>query len=456
MPHAHTIEANPHWLPLNTRRSLSHIPGHRGWPVVGNTLEVLKDPLEYHRRMNERHGPVYRSNTLGAESVVLLGPDANELVLFDKERNFSSEQGWGPYLNLLFPRGLMLMDFEKHRTDRKALSVAFKPEPMRHYAARFDRGVAAALPRWAGRSIRFYDEIKRLSLDLAADCFLGVPLGLEAQRINKAFVDQLRASVSIIRTPLPGTAMRRGVKAREYLVDYFRREIPARRNDEGQDFFSQFCRATGEDDRLLADEAITDHMNFLMMAAHDTITSSATTLVMMLGRHPWWQERLREEVLSLGRGDDGVPQSELDRMVLTEYAFKEALRIMPPVPSIPRRAMRDFSFGGYHIPAGSFVGVIVTHTHQMAEHWPDPGRFDPMRFAPENAKGRHRFAWVPFGGGAHMCIGLHFATQQIRLLMAHLLRRYRIEPEPSAGEKWSIFPIPRPKDSLPVRMVPLS
>ena len=254
---------------------------------------------------------------------------------------------------------------------------------------------------------------------------------------------------------MPGTSMRRGVKARAYLVDYFTREIPRRRAGSGQDFFSQFCRTTDEAGQPLSDEAIVDHMNFLMMAAHDTITSSATSLVMLLGRHVEWQERLREEVLALGSNDGGVPYEQLDRLVLTEWAFKEALRLMPPVPSIPRRALRDFDFGGYHIPGGTFVGVNTAYTHMMPEHWPEPEVFDPTRFSPEAAKGRHRFAWVPFGGGAHMCIGLHFATMQIRILMAHLLSRYRIELAPGAGDDWQIFPIPRPKDGLPVTFRPL-
>ena len=75
-----------------------------------------------------------------------------------------------------------------------------------------------------------------------------------------------------------------------------------------------------------------------------------------------------------------------------------------------------------------------------------------MRFTPEASKGRHRFAWVPFGGGAHMCIGLHFATMQMKLLMAHLLTRYRIEADAGSGAAWQFFPIPRPKDGLPVRL----
>ncbi len=456
MPYAHTIEGNPHWLPLNPRRAIGKIPGESGWPVVGNTFEVLRDPLAFTRRMSAKYGRVYRNNSFGGHSVVLLGPDANELVLFDKDKNFSSEQGWGPVLNLVFPRGLMLMDFEKHRADRKALSVAFKPEPMKHYAEQLDAGIAAQVGAWANTPMRFYDRVKALSLDLAATSFLGVPLGPEAATINRAFVDEVAASISPIRTPLPGTSMRRGVKAREYLVDFFTREVPARRTGDGQDFFSQFCRATDEDGEPLAADAIVDHMNFLMMAAHDTITSSATSMVMLLGRNVEWQDRLREEVLSLGSNDGSVPHGQLDRLVLTEYAFKEALRMMPPVPSIPRRALRDFDFGGYHIPAGSFIGVNTAYTHKMAEHWPDAETFDPMRFSPEVSKGRHRFAWVPFGGGAHMCIGLHFATMQIRILMAHLLSRYRIELDDGAGEEWNIFPIPKPKDGLPLKFVPIS
>ena len=454
MSHAMLQNASAHWLPRQQKGALDHIPGNYGLPFVGNTFKLLADPIAFSENMAARYGPVYRNRALGGTGINLLGPDANELVLFDRDKIFSSEQGWGPVLNLLFPRGLMLMDFDKHRADRKTLSVAFKPEPMRHYATELDTGIAAAIGGWAGQTLRFYDVVKKLTLDLAATSFLGVPLGAEADKINQAFVDEVQASVSPIRKPWPGTQMRKGVRARAYLVDFFEREIPARRTGDGQDFFSQFCRATDDDGAPLTALAIADHMNFLMMAAHDTITSSATSLVMLLARNPEWQERLREEVAAL---DPAVPLTEqLDRLILTEYAFKESLRMMPPVPSIPRRALKDFSFGGYDIPAGTSVGTAITYTHRMAEYWPDPDKFDPLRFTPEASKGRHRFAWVPFGGGAHMCIGLHFATMQMRLLIAHLLTRYRIEAAAGSGDAWQVFPIPRPKDGLPVTFVPLA
>ncbi|MEG3149335.1 cytochrome P450 [Sphingomonas sp. ZT3P38] len=453
---AHSFKANPHWLPRQKKRAVAAIPGEDGLPFIGNTLRMLRDPMAFGHHMVSSYGRVFRNHAFGGPTVSLMGPEANELVLFDRDKLFSSEQGWGPMLNLLFPRGLMLMDFEKHRADRKVMAVAFKPEPMRHYAEALNAGIAHTVAGWGGKPMRFYDAIKALTLDLAADSFLGMPLGPEADRINQAFVDEVQASVAPIRIPLPGTPMRKGVKARAYLIDLFKREIPKRRSGEGQDFFSQFCRATDEAGQPLPDDAIADHMNFLMMAAHDTITSSATSLVMLLGRNPEWQDRLREEIAGLGLNDaEGLPYGQLDRLVLTDYAFKEALRMIPPVPSLPRRALRAFEFGGHHIPAGTMIGVSVGYTHGMAEHWPAPEKFDPLRFTPEASKGRHKYAWVPFGGGAHMCLGLHFATMQIRILMAQLLSRYRIELDEGAGAEWQAWPIPRPKDGLPVRFVPL-
>lgn len=104
-----------------------------------------------------------------------LGPDANERVLFERERVLV-RTGLGATDRLLFPRGLML-DFDAHRADRRVLAVAFKPEPMRHYATALDAGIARAVAGWGDRPLRFYDAIKALTFDLAADSFLHMPLG---------------------------------------------------------------------------------------------------------------------------------------------------------------------------------------------------------------------------------------------------------------------------------------
>ena len=450
--HAPAEIAPRHWREdVLTDADIAHIPGEAGLPVVGNTFRMLADPHAFTRRMVETYGRVYKSKAFGGWNIAMVGADANELVLFDREKLFSSEQGWGPILDRLFPRGLMLMDFDHHRADRRALSIAFKPGPMRHYAGSLNRGIAQAVKDWGGAPMQFYPAIKQLTLDLAADSFIGIPWGPEADRINQAFVYMVQASVAPIRTPLPFTLMRKGVKGREFLVDYFTRETRRRRAEGGgQDMFSQFATATREDGSMLPVDEVVDHMNFLMMAAHDTITSSATTLVWLLAKHPEWQERLRAEITAITGGSGDIGYDDLGRLELTEMAFKEALRMIPPVPSTPRRALREFEFGGYRIPAGAPVGINAQFVHRMEEYWPDPARFDPMRFTPEAVKGRHKYAWIPFGGGAHMCLGLHFAYMQVKVLMAQLLTRYEIAIEHGYEPQWQPWPIPRPKDGLKV------
>jgi cytochrome P450 len=246
--------------------------------------------------------------------------------------------------------------------------------------------------------------------------------------------------------------MGRGVAGRNYLVKLFTAETLKRREGGGgQDMFSQFANATREDGSLLDVDQVVDHMIFLMLAAHDTITSGASSLLHFLILNPEWQGKLRAEAMAATGGKGGLPYDRLGEMTLTEMAVKEALRLIPPVPSTPRRALRDFTFQGHCIPAGTPVSISASLTHKLPEHWPEPERFDPMRFTPEASAKRHKYAWIPFGGGAHMCLGLHFAYMQVKVLMAHLLTRYALSYEPGYEAPWAPWPIPKPKDGMRVR-----
>ncbi len=447
--------ANPHWTPRAKVGDLAHIPGENGPPIIGTTLRVLRDPPGYGDYMIENYGKVFRTNAFGNPTVTMIGAEANELILFDREKLFSSEQGWGPVLNMLFPRGLMLMDFDHHRLDRKALGIAFKPEPMRAYAQEMNAIFAKQLPSWRGE-MAFYPAIKQLTLDVAAESFLGIPLGPEADKINTAFVDMVQAAVGIVRAPLPFTKMGKGVAGRKYLINYFGPQIEERRRNENrQDMFSQFCRARREDGEYMTDGELIDHINFLMMAAHDTITSSVTAMIWQLAKHPEWQEKLREECLSIAPAGSAISHDDLAKFELTEYAFKESLRLIPPVPSVPRRALRGFDFMGHHIPAGSAVSISPSYVHTMEEYWEKPNEFDPMHFTPDKVKARHKYAWVPFGGGAHMCLGLHFAYMQTKIFMHHLLTNVRVEIADGYAPEWQAWPIPKPKDGLRIKLTAL-
>lgn len=438
--------------------ALTHIPGTDGWPILGNTLQLLADPKGSVERYAAKYGLVYRNRAFGGRTISLLGPQANEFVLFDQAKIFSSTYGWGPILELLFPRGLMLLDFDIHRLHRKALSVAFKSGPMKSYLEGLNRGIAAGIAGWRATSpdLRFYPAIKQLTLDLAAAAFLGAEIGPDVAAIKRAFIDMVAASVAVVRSPLPGTQMYRGVKGRQFMIDFFGRQIAARRSGDGEDIFTQLCKTTTDDGALLSPQEIIDHMSFLMMAAHDTLTSSLTSFVYFLTINPDWQQRLREEALGLGLAKgEPLPYERLEDMPLTEMAFKEALRLIPPVPSIPRCAMRDTEFAGFHIPAGARVAINTLFTHHMPDVWPQPEKFDPLRFTEQASRDRHKYAFVPYGGGAHMCIGLHFAYMQAKCFAYHLLTTTQVSAAPDYRPNWKLWPIPQPRDGLPVTLTRL-
>src|SRR6201746_2135152 len=437
------------------RAALAHIPGDEGWPVIGRTLAVLADPKGEVERMAAKYGMVYRTMVLGETSLSALGPEANELLLFDQTKLFSSTYGWEIVLGRLFPRGLMLLDFDEHRLPRRALSVAFKSDSMKSYLAALDKGIAARVAQWKAQPgpMLFYPAMKQLTLDLAATSFLGAEIGPEVDEITRAFVDMVAASISVIRKPLPFTKMARGVRGRERIVAYFSEQIPIRRAKGGEDLFSHLCQATHEDGALLSTQDIVDHMSFLMMAAHDTLTSSLTSFIGALAANPQRQQKPRGEVKPLDLTPDEAPTfDKLEAMPLSEMAFKEAMRMKPPVPSIPRRATRDFTFKGYAIPAGTMTSANPLFTHHMPDIWPDPEAFDPMRFTDEAQRARHRFAWVPFGGGAPMCLGLHFAYRQAKCFARHFLQNLSVSLEPGYTPQWQMWPIPKPKDGLRVTL----
>lgn len=437
--------------PLSIRH-LQHLPGTDGLPLVGHLPWFLHDARNNQRLAHARFGRCYRAKFFTAGTALLLGEEALELVLRDRDRVFSSELGWGFSLRKLFPRGLMLRDFDDHRHHRRILQVAFRRRALEGYLDRMGETVARRLPQW-GRDpeILLYPRIKQLTLDVAARIFLGLSLGPRADRLNEAFVATVAASLGIWRVPMPGSAMARGVAARRELAQFLRSLIPSRRRDEGTDMLSELCRARDDDGRMLDDGEIVDHMIFLLMAAHDTVTSALTTTAYYLAAHPRWQSRLREASEALGTDRPG--HDELAGLVLHQHAFQEALRLHTPVPYIPRRALRPVCFDRWRLPANTHLSVVPDFTHHDPLLWTEPERFDPARFGPGRAEHeRHRFAFAPFGGGAHICLGAQFAHLLAKVVLHQLLLRYELSLPPGYVLRMQHVPIPKPKDGLPMRL----
>ena len=433
------------------------IPTQAGSAAILQITTMRNDLVAYLQRLEQVHGPVWRTPMgIGGSIISMLGPDALEFVLKNRDSAFSNARGWFPFIGRVFPGAIMAMDGDEHRYQRRIMQVAFRKSALRAYLDQMGPAIELGIGAWLqppdrSATRQMYPLLKQLTLDLAASVFMGVELGREAKELHKAFVATVAASLAFFRAPIPGLKMWRGVRGREVLVNRFRALMPEKRATHTDDFFSEFCHAQSEQGERFTDQEIIDHMIFLMMAAHDTTSSSLTTMMYLLALHPEWQERLRAAAQALSKTQ--LEHDDLEQLEELTWVMREALRLTPPLTSMPRMCVKDTEFQGYPIPAGTMVGIYPMHVHYMPSLWTNPRTFDPERFSPARQEDRrHAFAWVPFGGGAHVCIGQHFATLQVKAIMHQLLLRYRWSIEPGYTMPYQLVPIAKPRDGLPVTL----
>jgi cytochrome P450 len=431
---------------------LRPVLGDAGPPVLGYTLNFLEDTVRFCRDRYGRFGEVSWMAGFGQNLVMVLGPEGTEEVLTNRGRAFSSEEGWGYFLVPFFARGVMLMDFEEHRLHRRIMQGAFKRERLVEYLADMTPTIADGVSGWQPDSaFRLFDATKELAFEVATKVFVGTEPSAAAERLSHAFVECVNGAQSVIRADVPGGAWHRGLTGRKLLEEYFRSQLAAKRAGHGRDLFNVLCHAESEEGERFTDEDVVDHMIFVLLAAHDTSTITLTMLAYYLAKHPEWQERLRAETRALGK--DALGFDDLERLPLLDMAFRETLRMNAPVGLLVRRAREDTQIQGHYVPAGTRLFVALSASHRIARWWHDPDAFDPERFSEERREDQtHKFAWAPFGGNVHKCIGMHFGGMEVKSIMHQMLLRYSWSVPAGYEPPMTFGTGPMPADGLPIRL----
>jgi cytochrome P450 len=179
----------------------------------------------------------------------------------------------------------------------------------------------------------------------------------------------------------------------------------------------------GMTDRQLRDEVIT-----LFLAGHETTANALNWTWTLLGRHPAAERHLHAELDAVLAGRDPGPD-DVSRLPYTRAVIAESMRLYPPAWTLGRRALQDYHWGGYDIPANSLVLMSQWVMHRDPRYWPNAAEFDPARWLDE-ARDRPRFAYFPFGAGNRVCIGESFAWTEAILLVAAIARKWRLELDP--------------------------
>ena len=439
--------------PNNTK--LKHIPGEYGLPVLGMAGELFKDHLGFARRMYDTYGPVARIQMATEKGLLAQGPDLAQKILLDRDKNFSSKMGYRWALQPFFGTSYLLgNDFEEHKFQRRIMQTGFKTPSMRGYVDIMTPVIAEGMKDWADQpDFTVYTNVKSLLMRTALKVFYGVEGDSDlADQLSQAFIDLTEGQMGLFRVELPGFKYYSGRKATRLLRSYIKSLLPNVRTNDGKDMLSYMAKETKPDGSPFTDEELIDHASFLLFAAHDTTTSTLNHMMYYLAKHPEWQNKVRAEGASIAAPCE-LQYEDLDKLELLEAAFNESQRLHPSVQVMVRRTIRDCELGGHQVPANTLIYQFPIFTNRMADYWTNPDDFDPERLMPERAENKnHPFCFMPFGGGAHKCIGMHFAMMQSKMFVHQFLQTHRISLKDNYMPEFKTVPLPKIEDGLPLNI----
>ncbi|HEY2717167.1 MAG TPA: cytochrome P450 [Solirubrobacterales bacterium] len=435
-------------------------PGDFSW---ARTHQIAHDPLPLLLGMYEEHGPIFSMRLLHTRVVFMLGPEANHFVTVGAPENFHwRESSFGDLIPLLGD-GLLTIDDDYHDRARAIMMPAFHREQVTAAvdSMRLETAAAvAALP--LGGVVDVYDWMRNLAMRIAMRALLGLDPdeagkgAIAAEHFERALgFFGIDYGLRLLRGP--GSPWRRLVASRRILDEIVFAEIAERRaapDPERRDILSLLVAVRGEGGEAFSDREIRDQVMTLMFAGHDTSTSTVTFLLHELARHPDVLARLCEEQdRVLGSEPPSAAQLERDLPYL-EMVVDEVLRLYPPAWIGPRRAVRDFEFGGYSVARGAYVNYSSWASHRLPEVFPEPEAFVPERFTRERKAALPRGAYVPFGGGQRICIGKRFGQTEVKLVATMLLQELRLDALPGRTMTVRQMPTLSPRGGLKMRVDP--
>lgn len=396
-------------------------------------LHIRKDPLGVLKAMTDL-GDCSRLK-LGPINLYMINhPDLIRDVLVTKNSAFRKGRAV-QLMHILLGKGLLTSEGGFHRRQRKLVLPAFHHSRLTYYADIMAAYAARRHKRWQdGSVLQIEHEMMNLTLEIVAKTLFNANVDDETDEITEALTEGQEVfgkianpfSEIILRLPLPATRKIKRVRKRLDTTIYRFIEEHRQNPADQQDLLSMLLDAQDEETGTgMSDEQVRDEAMTLFAAGHETTAVALTWTWVLLSQHPEVEAQLHEEVDRVLEGR--LPTfSDLAQLSQTRRVLSEALRLYPPAYALTREATEDVQIGEYSIPKGATVDMSPYLIHRDARFWPDPERFNPDRFAPENKSQITKFSYIPFSFGIRGCIGEQFAWTEAILLLATLAQRWKL------------------------------
>lgn len=441
-----------------------HVPRARAFL---DARAMIRNPVQVFEKYRRKLGPTFTFHFGGAErAIVSTSPAFIEHVLKSNSANYHMSHIRVERMAEFQGKGLLNSHGEAWLRQRRHLSQGFRRkrlEALLPVQEELLQDLLSHVDRRARRGpIDMYRLLGGITFRLVGRALFGTrmtdteieELGTAISKIQAFMVRQIVQPYKIPWFRITGES-RRYQRIRAEADQIARDYIEARRRGgggEGGDLLEIMLEAPYRDSGLTMDEEqILIESLQLLVAGNETSPVALSWTFYLLGRHPRFIDRIREEVESVFGGGPFTLQG-LYRLHLTLRVLHEAMRLYPPFWMIDRVALEEDEVEGIRIPPGLTVVPYIYGTHRNADVWEDPEAFDPSRFEDGAGKDRHRFAYLPFGGGPRTCIGSSMAMMQMLLILAAFVRRYDFELVDGRPVEVDPMMILHPKDAIEMRV----
>ncbi|AWN36172.1 cytochrome P450 [Methylobacterium radiodurans] len=412
--------------------------------------------------------PLVTTRFLGQRTTFVCDPAHIRSLMVDQAASLARETFMMRALVPALGSGILTADGPHWRAQRRTAAPMFRPDRVQGFVPAMARAAQATRRRWeagspAGTVRDISAEMMRTTFDVIIATMISGDDQLAVEPFGRAVETYLgqtswKVALSMLDAPdwVPHPGARAGARAATYLRGEVSRTIARRRarGEPGDDLLGLLLQARDpETDQPLGDTSLVDNLLTFVAAGHETTALVLAWTLRILAEHPEIERRVIEEASGLGV-DPAADPAAVERLTYTRQVLLEVMRLYPPAPLIVRRAAADLRFGDITVPAGESVHVPVYALHRHRLLWDTPDVFDPDRFAPERAAGRDRYAYLPFGAGPRICIGMGLALTECLVILATLLPAFRFVPVRAEMPAAQFRVTLRPKGGIKMKVVP--
>ncbi len=436
--------------------AIARPPGPKNPPVLGHYLSFRKDPPAFLQSLKQTYGDIAFYRIGPANIYHLAHPDLIKDVLVTQQHSFVKSRVL-QRSKVLLGEGLLTSEAPLHTRQRRLVQPGFHRQRLAGYGAIMIDYAARTRDRWQdGESLDVAVEMMRLTLAIVAKTLFSADVEAEAAAVGESLSAVLHLfdlvmmpfSRAVERLPLP--SVRRFQQGKKRLDEIIYRIMNERRSsgEDAGDLLSMLLLAEDEEgtggmsNQQVRDEALT-----LFLAGHETTANALIWTWYLLSQNPGAEAKLHEELDQVLNGRTPVPD-DYSQLRYTEAVFSESMRLFPPAWGIGRMAVKEYEAGGYRIEPGDILLMSPYVVHRDPRWFSEPERFTPERWFAEPRTALRRFAYFPFGGGARVCIGEHFAWMEGVLLLATLAQRWKLRLKPGHPVEYRALLTLRPRHGM--------